>query len=302
MLAGVSTRRYTRTGEPVGSEIEPMSSACERHGRATTTTALWTTPGAHRRARPQPSRRRRVAARELEETLTVTRLGVGPPQAHAGLDEPVRVDDRDRPAHQPQRKRWQNGDMWLRWTAAGMLEAEQPHDEHSHAHHDRGSRGRRFTRLRYSLTRPPRSSIASGTSSRHGRYHQLDELTWRHQVMTRACPSCPRPLPGERGLPRLEHVIGAASRQAARGWSDQAARRRGPWLTGVRARPRCPVAQRQHRSVLVGDFDSRRAPRSASRAHLLREPLIGPELEPRPTARATCVIEALGTRVTTALT
>jgi hypothetical protein len=77
MLAGVSTRRYTRTGEPVGSEIEPMSSACERHGRATTTTALWTTPGAHRRARPQPSRRRRVAARELEETLTVTRLGVG---------------------------------------------------------------------------------------------------------------------------------------------------------------------------------------------------------------------------------
>jgi len=61
--------------------------------------------------------------------------------------------------------RWQNGDMCLRWTAAGMLEAEQPHDEHSHAHHDRGSRGRRFTRLRYSLTGPPRSSTASGTSS-----------------------------------------------------------------------------------------------------------------------------------------
>jgi hypothetical protein len=43
------------------------------------------------------------------------------------------------------RKRWRNGDMCLRWTAAGMLETEQPHDEHSHAHHDRGSRGRGFT-------------------------------------------------------------------------------------------------------------------------------------------------------------
>jgi putative transposase len=41
----------------------------------------------------------------MEETLTVTRLGVrGPPQAHAGLDEPVRVDDRHRPAREPQRQ------------------------------------------------------------------------------------------------------------------------------------------------------------------------------------------------------
>jgi hypothetical protein len=28
MVAGVSTRRDTRTGEPVGSEIEAMSHAC----------------------------------------------------------------------------------------------------------------------------------------------------------------------------------------------------------------------------------------------------------------------------------
>ena len=46
--------------------------------------------------------------------------------AHARLDQPVRVDDRDASA-QPQRnvKRWQRGDMALRWTAAGMLEAER---------------------------------------------------------------------------------------------------------------------------------------------------------------------------------
>src|SRR5206468_4716151 len=29
-----------------------------------------------------------------------------------------------RPPHVAQRKRWQSGDMCLRWTAAGMLEAE----------------------------------------------------------------------------------------------------------------------------------------------------------------------------------
>jgi putative transposase len=29
------------------------------------------------------------------------------------------------PPHQPQRQRWQSGDMALRWTAAGMLEAER---------------------------------------------------------------------------------------------------------------------------------------------------------------------------------
>ena len=41
----------------------------------------------------------------MEETLTVTRLGVrGPAQAHARLDEPVRVDDRDRPPHRAQRQ------------------------------------------------------------------------------------------------------------------------------------------------------------------------------------------------------
>jgi hypothetical protein len=76
-------------------------------------------------------------------------------------------------------KRWQNGDMCLRWTAAGMLEAETQfrriigHGDlaklalaverdvpatraadarattHSHADHDRGAGGRRNTHLRW---------------------------------------------------------------------------------------------------------------------------------------------------------
>jgi putative transposase len=37
----------------------------------------------------------------------------------------VRVDDRDRQRTSRNVKRWQNGDMCLRWTAAGMLEAER---------------------------------------------------------------------------------------------------------------------------------------------------------------------------------
>jgi putative transposase len=61
----------------------------------------------------------------LEETLTVTRLGV---RGHLkrtiastnpceSMIETVRRTSRNV-------KRWQNGDMCLRWTAAGMLEAE----------------------------------------------------------------------------------------------------------------------------------------------------------------------------------
>ena len=37
----------------------------------------------------------------------------------------MRVDDRDRPQGRRNVKRWQNGDMCLRWTAAGMLQAQR---------------------------------------------------------------------------------------------------------------------------------------------------------------------------------
>ncbi len=62
----------------------------------------------------------------LEETLTVTRLGVrgGLKRTLASTNpcesmiECVRRSSRNV-------KRWQNGEMCLRWTAAGMLEAER---------------------------------------------------------------------------------------------------------------------------------------------------------------------------------
>jgi transposase-like protein len=62
----------------------------------------------------------------VEETLTVTRLGVRGPLKRTlastnpceSMLETVRRTSRNV-------KRWQNGDMCLRWTAAGMLEAER---------------------------------------------------------------------------------------------------------------------------------------------------------------------------------
>ncbi len=62
----------------------------------------------------------------LEETLTVTRLGVRGTLKKTlqstnpceSMIECVRRTSRNV-------KRWQSGDMALRWTAAGMLEAEQ---------------------------------------------------------------------------------------------------------------------------------------------------------------------------------
>jgi putative transposase len=62
----------------------------------------------------------------LEETLTVTRLGVKGALKRTlestnpceSMIECVRRSSRNV-------KRWQNGDMCLRWTAAGMLEAER---------------------------------------------------------------------------------------------------------------------------------------------------------------------------------
>ena len=62
----------------------------------------------------------------MQETLTVIRLGIkGQPEANARIDEPVRIDDRHRPHHAAQRQALASGEMCLRWTAAGMLEAEQ---------------------------------------------------------------------------------------------------------------------------------------------------------------------------------
>lgn len=62
----------------------------------------------------------------LEETLTVTRLGVrGDLRRTLASTNPCEsmIDTVRRTARNV--KRWQNGDMCLRWTAAGMREAEQ---------------------------------------------------------------------------------------------------------------------------------------------------------------------------------
>jgi putative transposase len=62
----------------------------------------------------------------LEETLTVTRLGVrGDLRKTLASTNPCEsmIDPVRRTARNV--KRWQNGDMCLRWTAAGMLEAER---------------------------------------------------------------------------------------------------------------------------------------------------------------------------------
>src|SRR3954465_9433655 len=62
----------------------------------------------------------------MEETLTVTRLGIrGRLKRTLASTNPCEsmIDTVRRVARNV--KRWQNGDMCLRWTAAGMLEAEQ---------------------------------------------------------------------------------------------------------------------------------------------------------------------------------
>jgi putative transposase len=83
----------------------------------------WTLAGELDRSHPGTA----ASLREgLEETLTLTRLGIkGPLQRTLESTHPcesmiecVRRTSRNV-------KRWQSGDMALRWTAAGMLEAER---------------------------------------------------------------------------------------------------------------------------------------------------------------------------------
>jgi putative transposase len=72
------------------------------------------------------ARRRRLAAGSMADTLTLTRLGITGKLAQTlastnpceSMIEIVRHTQRNV-------KRWQDGDMRKRWTAAGMLVAEQ---------------------------------------------------------------------------------------------------------------------------------------------------------------------------------
>ena len=77
------------------------------------------------RAGPRPSRRCRRAAEGLAETLTILRLGVPPTLARTlHSTNPVESMIEICREHSRNVKRWQNGQMALRWCAAGMLEAD----------------------------------------------------------------------------------------------------------------------------------------------------------------------------------
>ena len=62
----------------------------------------------------------------LEETVTLTRLGITA-NLRTTLQSTNAIESMISILRRTSRnvKRWQNGDMCLRWTAAGMLEAEQ---------------------------------------------------------------------------------------------------------------------------------------------------------------------------------
>jgi putative transposase len=62
----------------------------------------------------------------LEETLTLTRLGIRG-RLKKTLQSTNLIESMIEIVRRTSRnvKRWQSGDMCLRWTAAGMLEAEQ---------------------------------------------------------------------------------------------------------------------------------------------------------------------------------
>ena len=62
----------------------------------------------------------------MEETLTLTRLGItGTPAASLGSTNPIESMISIARTTCRNVKRWRDGDMRRRWTAAGMLQAEQ---------------------------------------------------------------------------------------------------------------------------------------------------------------------------------
>jgi hypothetical protein len=84
------------------------------------------TPRACRRARAHPPRRRRLASGRDGQTLTVIKLGIRGKLRRTlestnpceSMIDTVRITQRNV-------KHWSSGEMGLRWTAAGMLEAEK---------------------------------------------------------------------------------------------------------------------------------------------------------------------------------
>ncbi len=114
-------RRAARRGTRVGASAVGLYRGNSRPRRAAAAAA-------RRRTRADVAGRRRLAARRHG--------GDADPDAardhraareDAVLNQPVRVDDRDRPLHAAQREALAHGDMRRRWTAAGMLVAVPTH-------------------------------------------------------------------------------------------------------------------------------------------------------------------------------
>ena len=124
----------------------------------------------------------------LEETLTLTRLGIrGRLKKTLASTNPIEsmIEIIRRTSRNV--KRWQSGDMCLRWTAAGMLEAETQFRKvvgysdlaklalaverdlataaRPHSHHDPGGRTHRRHRVTITPRPPPQTSTANGTTS-----------------------------------------------------------------------------------------------------------------------------------------
>ena len=127
----------------------------------------------------------------LEETLTVTRLGVrgrlkrtlASTNPCESMIETVRRISRNV-------KRWQNGDMCLRWTAAGMLEAERQFRRDHRPRRPRQARPRRRARRRrqarrrqHPFTRPSRPRRRRSPLHPPEIIHSQDR---RHEVPRRA--------------------------------------------------------------------------------------------------------------------
>jgi putative transposase len=124
----------------------------------------------------------------LEETVTLQRLGIDG-QLWRTLSSTNPIESMIEICRRTSRnvKRWQSGDMCLRWTAAGMLEAERQFRkiigykhlarlavaverhvtaERANPHHAHPDRTDRYARHRQLITGPPpRRSTTSGTSS-----------------------------------------------------------------------------------------------------------------------------------------
>ena len=124
--AASATRNATSSTTCPSATARRSSGACARPGSSPTTAPRSTASSARRRAQRTAPRRRRIATRgPRRRPSRCSGSGSTAALAHPLEHEPDRVDDRDLPRTSRNVKHWQNGDMCLRWTAAGMLEAER---------------------------------------------------------------------------------------------------------------------------------------------------------------------------------